>query len=261
MTAGTLVGGAAGGLSGARGAEFAKGLAAREGRLGGVARYGQRQVHGLTGWVPEGFAKTQEGRVAAIRSLRDPDYTRLEKNISDKVGLRKPSKGLVEDLRRHIAVGEMQKNDLTNLPGLARGLAHAPGETVKTMWHAATPMDKALAVGVPTLGIASAAMSKPQEGQPGRAERIGSSLSGLSGLGQSSMPTAAMMALGQGLGTAGKYTGRGIGRLMGRRQGLPKANTSPGMEPQPGDVSSGPVEYVYSNSALGRPPENLGGGV
>ena len=112
------------------------------------------------------------------------------------------------------------------------------------------------------MGIASAALSKPQEGEPGRAERAGSSLSGLGMLGQSSLPAAAMMALGQGLGTAGKYTGRGIDRLVrGRRRMVtpPASPTSPGMEPQPSDVSSGPVEYQYSNSALGRPPENLGG--
>lgn len=144
---GGIVGGALGAGSGAalgavrnvhldtglRGAGLAKEVAARGAQ--GVANFGKRQFHGLTGWKPEGGAGSMglAGNEMAEQSVR-----RMETRAALGTGGHEAAQNLAKEVAGVRSSGhaaqEMYDRGLTSIPGAVQGLANDPKGSIKAMW-------------------------------------------------------------------------------------------------------------------------------
>lgn len=239
---------------------------------GGVAkRFGQRQVHGLTGWTPQGFmnpAGIREMRAGATEAAER--LTAAERSVAPGPGKYRP--GLVdrvlgrgpEQVQRNAveakhnelsqarkAYQSAQKAEdmgLTSLPGYARALAQHPGEALRTgfaeQWHGMGPGGKALMVGLPGLGVASE-LSKPGEpGGPGRFERAGTRLGELAYT-MGPLPLSGQVALGVGAGSIAKR----MGKLFDKKKPVGHIPAPPSLDPAGGEAA--PADPIISERALG----------
>ena len=270
---GAALGGAAGMGAGAisrRGADWA----AREGALGATARFGQRQVHGLTGFAsPHEYtnvlrggaydaqqAATQANKTLALRKVEEgrgsAAYAKAKKKLqrADQV---------LDASRDATGLNDKTMN-LTSLPGIAHAVRkHGPIKplttAVKEQWRASPKMTAAM--GVLPVGMAGMTLAqKEQPDGPGKGEQLGENVAGTLG-----MAAAAAMPVGAGMlpftaaSGAGKMLGRGVDRLRGRKavpQAVPGALApAPGTQPEGQHV---PVEHVSSPAAAGQ--QNWNGG-
>lgn len=235
--------GAAGGLG--KGTGLVRRLTASNSALGSGARFGQRQVHSLTGWAPEG----------GIRSIRGGAYA-AEERLAKAKGLRDP-KELAAATKGHEAATKAEAMGLTSLPGYGKallnketgGLVNNAGKVLKTglseQWHSGGSVNKALMFGVPTLSVASELAHKSQPGGPGRLERAGKHL-GEFGMALGPIPVAGQMVAGAGLSAAGSRIGRVADKIR-RRPASPQASgTNVGTTGE-----SVPTEYTASDRATG----------
>jgi len=250
---GALVGAAAGGagLGALRAAGRLPGadkLIQKGGPVGALSRFGQRQVHSLTGWKPEG----------GIRALKGGAYD-AKKALE---GVTDPKK-LQRAKRRAELAEKTEALGMTSLPGYAKALAGKATldgrrvgglEALKTglgeQWHGGGAMGKAMMIGFPAMETAKAIKGPEYEGDMSRGERIGRAIGGGLGFGLAPIPVLGQGLLAAGTGAAG---GR-IGRLVGGGRKPPPPET----EPSGGEVA--PRETIMSDRATGQYPEGLVGG-
>lgn len=191
-----VIGGAAGGLAGAAGrasidyrllhpeagiAQTAGGVARLTGKA--VQNFGKRQVHGLTGAHGDaphliGLDSSQTaGKRLHLADLRAADKMRLAP-AGEHAKIRSELVRKKQDIARIGIEGDQKlRAGLTNLPGIARGLANAPVDTGKAMWHAATgggAEAKALALGLPTAAALPSLMrgDESAEGGPSMGHKV-----------------------------------------------------------------------------------------
>jgi hypothetical protein len=235
----------AAGLGGAAAAKrlpsFAKQLTEAPGAIGAWARFGQRQVHGFTGWEPEGGIRAiRGGAFEAQKSLRE---LRKKPGVSKKL--------LERNERAFKAAREAERRGLTSVPGYLKGLRKDPTGTIRAglaeQWHSSGIPGRLLVYGWPVGAAASEMMHKedPEGKGQGRLERAGEAL-GMLGYGLAPMPVGAQALMGAGLGLGMK----GLGRLAGggRKKGAPSA---PGPM-EPGGGVTQPEEYIYTDRAAGN---------
>lgn len=243
-------------------AQAAKGLVGKG--AGMVSRFGKRQAHSVTGWVPKGADK-----VTALREMGAGAAPALKRVAEAEKALASGGRGAAKELasaRKHLAAAkEVEQLGATSVPGYIKALTKKPGKTLSSgareAWHGTGTgvggaLGKAGLVGLPGAAVASEAMRPAEEGEKGRGERVGRALGGLA-FGLTSMPIAGATALGTGLTAGAGLAGRGLGKAVkkGKRRvlGLGSATQDDDEEDR-----SGPVERIESNAAQGKPPEGLG---
>jgi len=191
-------------------------------KLGGVpgalARFGQRQVHSLTGWAPK-------GGLEAMRMAPSEAATSLPGFVRS-VG----QKGL--------------------LPSIAAG--------AKNQLSGSNLAEKALMVGLPAAGLASA-IKNPASPNPNvsKEENIGRQAGGLvGGLAAGPMPFAGSVLMGEAFGQAGALAGRGVHKvrsLLNPQNGLhphgPFASQSTDLTGESGQAA--PSEKIVTDRAAG----------
>lgn len=297
IAVGTLAGAGAGALSGQRGVELAQELSGKEGIRGSLARSGQRQLHSLTGWTPEGGLESIRGGAWGAKQRASKALARWEAAsgatgrdlASGEVrGLaRAPTPGAAEGVAHDVldpkamkaraaarkeyeralqhqgAVEKSVEHGMTSLPGMYSALKgpnrwEAIKAGIGAGWHGDTAGMKALNVAMP-LGAAGlgVAMSPKEERGQSIGREVGMSAAGLLAP-VTVMPFAGGQLLTQGMRAVGSGIGKGIDKLRNRHAGLPSVAQVPGTEGGDGGNPPFPVERNYSNSALGRPPEGMG---
>ena len=207
---GALIGGGAGAalhtLRPQAAESLRKALSSTESRFGALGRFGQRQMHGLTGWEPpEGFTSD---------AIRGGSWK--TKQVADAAA---GTKGFEEALANHELQKKVESKGLTNLPGVLRALKGSErGEAAKLLakhtWKNADPLMKAQLALAP-VGIGAAMVSPPDEH---KGESIGSTIGNVVG---GTIGTALPFGAGQLAMAAGSRAGKEVGRaadwLRGRR--------------------------------------------
>lgn len=232
---GALAGGALGSLAGgAAGAVMRRDLTAlgqRPGLLGQGARFGQRQVHALTGVLsPQELEAVRGGAYDAKATLARKREASRAAHRAGRGPLPGQDPGL-RGARENAARAERaQAMGLTSLPGYARSVRqHGLGPTVAaglqeqlgggTLGERAG--SAALALGLPAMDVVSQvrAASEPGGGEP-RGERLGRAAGGfVGGLVGGGMPLAGNLVAGLGGAAVGGLVGRGVDALRRPRAG------------------------------------------
>ena len=205
---GGAVGGTALGIANARGAgtAFTKRLADNS----AFARGGQRTVHSLTGWTPEG----------GVRSLRGGAYDAREALKNAPVG----SPGHAQAQKWYDAAERSEKMGLTSLPGFAKSLVSRDANKgvintmtagAKEQWHQGGVGMKALMFGLPAYDVGNEALREAKPGEDSRAVRVGRAGANL----VASTAFGPMNIAGQLAGAGAVGAGvTGVGKLLGRRK-------------------------------------------
>lgn len=210
---------------------------------GAASRFGQRQLHALTGHVPEG----------GLRAIRAGAYG-AEQNLARAL---KSAPGDVAAASKGLAAAQKaEQMGLTSIPGFAKSLAKDPKGTLRTgaaeQWHNMPGWAKAVTVGLPALDVGHALATPDNPDGPGKGERIGRGLAGAAaGLTMGAIPmTTGILAQGAVAGLGGRL-GRGVDAVRRRASGgisAPRDNT-------PYNGEHVPFERVISDRAAGIPPE------
>lgn len=269
-TIGAVLGAGAGALGGAVSPGAAEGvrqaLTGTKGGVGAAARFGQRQVHAVTGWKPvpgdnssirqigagaQGAADRLKGTVDQANKLHGVGASgrSLDKAV-----------GAVEGARKgYGAAVRSEQMGLTSLPGYAQsmkehGVLPTMSAGFKEQWHGMSPAWKAVMIGAPLAEAAHQAATPDQEGGPGKGERVAKGLAhAVVGSTMGAIPmTASNMLLSPMAGGVGGAVGKGIDFVRRRRpqQQQPQQYT-------PAEVSGQvlPTERHMSENAAGRPFE------
>ena len=284
---GAALGGAAGLAGGARAADVAGRLASRDGALGALSRFGQRQVHATTGLTPGGAARVlPSGSVnpeyaKAVSALRGPGGTHMAgkevgraKKVVSRVGKKKgiESKAYEKALKKQqraegylSTASEAEQKGLTSLPGMVRSLGRKGG--VKDVWSLGVKpqltQQGALGKSMVALPVGFAGMELARESEPGEAsrmERFGESLGMGAGYATSPfIPIAGSEVLARGTAAAGGAVGKTIDKLLKAKK--KEQALSLGDNPAAPTMEDGSqpemVERMYSNAAQGLPPDDL----
>ena len=231
----------------------------RSGMGTSISNFGQRQLHGLTGWAPKGGLKAigggsadAEARLFAATKGANPE----------------DAKGWKEFLGAHEALRAHQKAEnmgLTNLPGLARSAVKDPLGTAKATWDAqmkgTSAGTKALMLGLPAVGLASAVHGETPEGQT-KGQNIGYQAGQIvGGIAGSAIPIVGSMAAGEAVGRVGKAIGGGIDKLRGARpHGAPslKPFAAESADLTQAPAQSTPSETIMTSRASGGGGEGYG---
>jgi len=273
------------GASGGRVGEAIAGVAGGAGRglkPAALARFGQRQLHAVTGLTPGGAPRTLAGGqvnpayMEAMEKMKMPglEYaaTRLQaaRSAVNSGGGEKALTELGRAAAGRATAEEAVGKGMTNLPGMVQALSQKGGMSdawrlgVKPQWTQQGRGGKAL-LALPVIGAAQEAMNPDEvEGRGGRAERVGNSIG--MGLGYASMPfmpIAGAELASRGLAGAGGGVGRGIDRLVGKMK--PKNDlelgNNPGAPVQTSGVGEARVEREFTERALGKAPDMGFGGL
>lgn len=240
---GAGVGGAAGLAGGARARALTGKLRGKDNLLGGISRFGERQIHALTGAVPHtAKGKIVEGGVPeALQSMRAGSWSARQKvqdlasRLRDTADPKARSK-LVNQLENakhwQQAASQSEQMGLTSLPGYLKAIVGKgkylsgeqlgqrvnPLEALKTgvreQWRgtgtgAGGVAMKGLIYGMPMAGVASELATPSEPGEEGRFARAGKSLGTLA-YGLAPIPLAGMGLLSSGLERAGGLVGKGV---------------------------------------------------
>jgi hypothetical protein len=245
---GALLGAGAGALAGAAAPKALYGqMAEMKGALGAASRFGQRQVHAATGWLPTA------GDPKSIEKIRGGAYSArqtLEKAIAEK---RAPE--AVSRARGGLDAAEKaQQMGLTSVPGYAKSLRAKPLETVRAgmaeQWRSGGVGMKALTVGLPAVGAVSALRSAESPTGAGKGERVGRELAATAGgLLTAPLPFVPGQVVSSALGSAGGFIGRGVDRLRGRK---PAGVVQHAVPPENVAGQHVPTERVTSPAATGQ---------
>lgn len=251
---GGLLGAGAGAASKRLGGGVADALTEARGPVGAFVRAGQRQVHGLTGWTPEGGLEAiRGGAYDAKRSLREASgiatslrdaeqqlargqtsvsalppqvqaALRGQKGGRDELRaalqphIEKADKAVLSAQEHASAVQHAQDAGLTNLPGIARGFARDPMQTLKdtvnTQWAGASRGQRAMLVGMGALNAAGA-VNAARSDDPDHGGQAGQAAGNLAGslLLSPVMPMGASMAASSALAAGGQRVGRLFNRV------------------------------------------------
>lgn len=250
---GAVIGGLAGGAGGALLKQDLSGLAQRGGLVGAGSRFGQRQVHSLTGMLsPQELTAVRGGSYGARKGLAKAQQAVFGAS-SDK--LPRALREEAQAAKRLTATENAQNMGLSSLPGYIgavrrEGVGKVLSTGAKEQLSGATPGMAALMVGLPAVSAAQTLISKKEDpAGRGRGERFGEEFGRtLGGITGGVMPFVGQSVLGGTLGRAGKYVGRGVDRLSGK----------PGMAPttlEPAEGQHIPSERIMSPAAAGQQPE------
>lgn len=264
-----IAGGAAtGALSSGAGERVRSALSNGPGPVGSFSRFGQRQVHSLTGWQPAGGlaelrmgATTRQGAVdAAKNAIHSGERTwgdKLHGRSAEEIVKHRTGK-FDAAVASQAALQHAEDQGLTHIPGYLHSMKHngvlnTLRDSAATTWNGASNFDKAM-VAMPVASAAMAAV-KGKDDQPDalgqyKGQRIAGHLaSGLSYAALAPMSMGVSGLLGTGAHQVASTIGRGIDRLRGKPSGHV-------MAPRPQDLTSDsgqsvPGERVVSERAAG----------
>ena len=258
--AGLAAGTAAGAAGGKATQRLVSRIGAKKGPMGPVTRFGQRQVHSVTGALPAAASRRE-----ALRSM-GAGIGEMEKRIAEtKKRLRGMATGdpkraraarELQSLQKGLQYGQRAEElGMTSVPGLFRAVATRPGEALRTglgsQWYGSpSRAGKFMTFGVPGAVVAGEALTPTKAGGEGRTTRA------MKAVGETLPYMIAPIGLlgATGLSIAGSQVGAGAGRVFGKR----KVTGTPPLPPGPADArDTSDVEYVYSPSMEGRVAEGL----
>jgi hypothetical protein len=251
-TKGTMIGGA---LGAGAGAVMNPGTMAAFGERNGVfnaaSRFGQRQMHGFTGMLsPEQLASesVRGGVYDARKAVETAATPALQARAQKALQAREAVSGIGAN-----------SSDLSNIPGAAKSMWHAPLRTMGQAVREQVANPNLMTIGMVGAPVAIGAYQAmgpavDKEGRT-RGERIGRAVGDTAGFMMGgTMPIVAGGEIMKRTSQLGGAVGRGVDRLRGVRP--PPRMGAPGMSPTTlPDQSEGqhlPVERVTSPAAAGR---------
>lgn len=233
---------------------------------GAVTRFGLREAHGLTGYLPKGEslrsiragsydaerAAVQAGRALHGAQLTGGDVGKATKNL-----------GRAQDAVR--AARDAQDWGMTSIPGIAKavkthGLLPTIGRGARAQFSGTNPVNKALMLGLPAVGMVQAARSPELQGT-GRGESIGYQGGQLvGGLAGGLLPFGVGQVFQEGTGRIGRLAGRAVDAVRGKlRKELPEGpHPSMSSDLTQSGGQAVPSEVVMTSRAMGIPPEGYG---
>lgn len=247
---GALIGAGTGALAGAVApTQLLRGTSALsqvKNTVGEAANFGQRQVHGFTGWRPGGATKSIERIGGGAAEARGAVAKAVKGGDAAAVGKAQGALGAAE---------QAQSMGLTSLPGVARsmknnGLLPTVAAGAKEQWSGSSNKMKAMMVGLPALSVANTLRKGETEGGKGKGERIGRTLGGTLGYSMAPLSLGASTVLGAGLERAGGLVGKGVDALRGKRPQVVQEPTPPPAS-EPGDTGQHVAERVYGTGFTG----------
>lgn len=234
---GALRGALYGGAAGLAGGQLATGMGRRQ-----VKHIGQRQLHGMTGYMPRTKAQKARGvsvfgkglskdeRVGALKQIGMDVGERGDRGKAVQKALESQSitKSLPKSWRERLAKAEVSgaearreaaEKGLTSIPGVVKGMAKNPIKTLKTGFVSQGPVGMALAATpmattVPGL-VSGEGLGEGYSGPGGAGKLIGENI-GYTALG--ALPMAPMMVGGQLAAKAGELAHRGIKGVVNKGQ-------------------------------------------
>lgn len=245
-------------------------LAKSPGQAGSFSRFGQRQVHSLTGWKPGGATSSIESIGAGAHTAREAAKGSLEAlgkspEMDALVAAHAQGPAAVEAARKNLQAGpgakltqahkalaaaeHTQEMGLTSLPGYAKsigknGLIPTVATGVKEQWQAAGPRAKAMMLALPAISAAGTLKAPEQEGGRGKGETIGRLAGSTLGSLAAPMSLTGGLLLGSAFEHAGGALGKGVDKVRGRRPAVAQDPTPPPAT-APGDTGQAAVEHVY----------------
>lgn len=239
-TTGALVGGAGLGALEAAGATpglYGR-LAGAKGPVGTAARFGQRQVHALTGWTPKGFFAPEGARQMGAGAADAVAHAAKGGPGADKA---------LHAAERAEAMG------ISSLPGFARSVReHGLGKTMAAgaadQWHSGGTTGKLLAVGVPAATVAGE-LGREGDEKKGRAGRLLGAAGQVGAMSLGTLPIAGTLAVN----AATRKLTNAAGHLRGRASEVGHTPAPPETSPSANGLAS-PVERIYSDRATGEVP-------
>jgi hypothetical protein len=263
---GAGIGAGAGAALGHLTPEVVKALPHMPSMAGSAARYGQRQLHAVSGWLPEaGNAKSLEtirggaygARQRAGTARRALIERQLQPNPEKLKDYKQVASRAAGAQRGLDAAEKAQEMGLTSVPGFARalgreGIGKTLGTGLREQWHNTPTSMKALTLALPAAQVAQTVTSDDTQ----KGEHLGRALGGAAaGLTMGAIPiTTGMLAQGAVSGAAGRM-GRAYDKVRARFRGgdggiqAPKENT-----PYSGDHV--PTERITTERAQGATPES-----
>lgn len=206
---GALIGGGAGAalhtLRPQAAESLRKALSSTDSRLGALGRFGQRQMHGLTGWQPpEGYSS---------EAIRGGSWK--TKQVANAAA---GTAGFEKALADHELQKKVESRGLTHLPGIVEALKGPNrGETLKLLakhtWTNADPLMKAQLALAP-VGVGAALMTGDEDKNKG--QRIGATVGNVAG---GVVGSALPFGAGQLVMHAGSRIGTGAGKLVDKLRG------------------------------------------
>jgi hypothetical protein len=247
---GALVGGALGGVGGALSKRVPTALAQAP-LVGSGARFGQRQLHGITGWTPEaGVRSIRGGAYGAERGVEEA-LGSLEKAHQKSRGVASAQRGLDRAVTYRRAAGRAEELGLTSLPGYAKALRKDPVGALKAgfgeQWHGATGVPRVLAYGGSGALVAGEAL-KDDPGGKGRLERAGRALGSTLPMLAGPLPIAASLAATPAMAAVGGLPGK-IKERITRRKASGHLAAPPSLEPA--NATTQPSGYLYADRGPG----------
>ncbi len=265
---GAGVGAAGGALAGAIGGKHINPnwLTQRNGMLGAGARFGQRQVHAVTGMLSPKELEAVRGGAYAARQHASASVGKVNEAFGKGAPAQKVHEAVnhAVSAQRGLQASEASQNmGLTSIPGYLRAVQqHGVGKVLSTsmrdQFHNTPKALSALMVGAPLVGAAKT-LTSPEDPSKGKGEQLGQNLGeSVGGVIGGAMPLAGGMLAAGALREAGGAIGRGVDKLRGRPRLVP-ANPYTLGPPQleQAESQNTSTERVLSNSAAGLPPEGL----
>jgi len=254
---GAAVGGVAGGA--ASKALNPDWLTQRDGIIGAGARFGQRQMHSLTGALsPAELEKVRGGAYGARKAHEAAQGALHAAWIKDPSTVGPAVSGAVKAKKGLEAAEKVQSMGLTSVPGYLKsvkdnGLRPTLEASVKDQVRNMHPGMAVMSLGLPAASVAHAALSKEKTEGAGKGESVGKNVGmALGGLTGAAMPIVGSAVMGGALERAGSAVGRGVDRLRGRKP-TPTTLGPPPLEPAEGQHM--PSERVTSPAAAGQTPD------
>lgn len=240
-TAGLALGGAGGAIAPGQMNAVRQAATTAGAGVGAAARFGQRQVHAVSGWRPgadpssirsigAGAHNAQEALGGAVQKANDlhaagAGGAKLEsavKNVGAAqkgygAAVRSEHMGFNNASGRAISQGE--QGGLSNVPGYVKsmkenGVLPTMSAGFKEQWHGMSPAWKAVMIGAPLAETVHAARTPDQEGGPGKGERVARGLAGaIAGSTMGAIPMATGSVLQGGIQRAAAAGGRVVDRL------------------------------------------------
>lgn len=245
--------------------------------LGSLARFGQRQVHGLTGHgdikgLRGGSFDAEQGLSAAESALIDAaksHHNELAKGPVPEHLLGRLEKNFASARTGHEEAGKMfdaatkaEQMGLSSIPGTLKSLATHPIDTLTTGLK--SQYEGAGAAGKTLMGVGTALGAKQvydEASTPGedRGKRVGRAVGGVAG----GLVFAPVMPIGASI-AAGEATSR-LGGAIGsirRKKPVQASEISAGHLQHPADspgAGSAPTEVIRTPAADNRPPADMVG--
>lgn len=246
MLAGAAAGGALGAVAPMQAIRGTRALARADNTAGTLSRFGQRQVHGFTGFTPGGSLKSVErigGGAAPARAALAATEANHAKAVAGHAATMERGRGALD------AAEKAQGMGLTSLPGLAKsvknnGLIPTLAAGAKEQWASSPTWQKGLMVGLPAASVVNSARKQDSGSAAGKGEQIGRTVGGTVGALAAPLPMGAGLALSSALERGGGALGKGIDRLRGHKPQVPQEAKRP-LASEPGDTGQHAVEHVY----------------